>query len=506
MIRLAKYKVLVQQLYSVETLARIDTICLDKTGTLTDGKVEFVDFIKIDKIANIDEIISSMIANLDSNSTVTALKKVYNADKQIEAREVVPFSSVRKWSGVSFENIGTFVMGAPEFVFKDDYDEIKNIVNKYAAKYRVLVLAKSNYDFKNMELPKNLKPVGLILFRDNIREEAVKTLQYFNEQGVNIKIISGDNVLTVVDIASRLGIDTANNYVDASQLVTDEELAKASLKYDIFGRVSPEQKKKIVKTLQSQKHVVGFVGDGVNDVLALKTADCGIALASGSETARNVSELILLESNFDAMPYVVNEGRRTINNVERSATLFLAKTIYATVLAIIFLFINSPYPFEPIQFSLTSVFTIGIPSFILAIEPNKDIISGNFITNVISKAMPTAITNIINIILIMIIGNILNFSFNETATLAVILNAFVGFMLLYKISLPFNLTRLGLMVFGITGFSISVLGLPNLFSLSQLTIPLWLTMSLLLVISFWNFKYLTNIYYKLKKKYPRFLN
>ncbi|MDD2181180.1 MAG: HAD-IC family P-type ATPase [Bacilli bacterium] len=505
-IRLSKYKVLVQQLYSVETLARIDTICLDKTGTLTDGLIEFVDFIKIDDIDNIDEIMSGLVVNLDSNNTIEALKKRYNLNTHWKVKDVVPFSSSRKWSGVNFESVGTFVMGAPEFIFKNDYERVSSIVNEYSSNYRVLVLAKSNYGFKNRILPKSLKPLGLILFRDNIRKEAVKTLQYFDEQGVNIKIISGDNVITVVDIASRLGIDTANNYVDASLLITDAELAEAALKYDIFGRVSPLQKKKIVKTLQANNHTVGFVGDGVNDVLALKTADCGVAMASGSDASRNVSELILLDSNFDSMPFVVNEGRRTINNIERSATLFLAKTIYATVLAILFLFISRPYPFEPIQLSLTSVFTIGIPSFVLAIEPNKERICGNFLNNVIGKAMPTAFTNVINVILIMVIGAFFNLSLKQTSTLAVILSAFVGFMLLYRISMPFNLIRLGLIVFGISGFLIGVLGLPDLFSLSELTLTLWVVMGLLMVISIINFKYLTGFYYKIKKKYPKYFD
>ena len=248
---------------------------------------------------------------------------------------------------------------------------------------------------------------------------------------------------------------------------------------------------------------MGFVGDGVNDTLALREADCGVAMASGSEAARNVSELILLDSNFEAMPYVVNEGRRTINNIERSATLFLAKTIFATVLAIVFLFISVPYPFEPIQLSLTSVFTIGIPSFILAIEPNNEKISGNFLTNVISKSMPTALTNIINIILIMILGAIFKLSFSETSTMSVILMAFTGFMLLAKISTPFNTIRMGLMVFGISGFLIGVLGLPSLFSLTSISPLLWLMIISLIFISVNNFKKFTNLYYKIKKKYPK---
>lgn len=502
-IRLARYKVLIQQLYSVETLARIDTICLDKTGTLTDGLVEFINFIPIEEIHNIDEIISSLAFNLDENNTVIALKTRFPLTVNWDVVDKRMFSSQTKWSGINFARQGTYVMGAPEFVMKEDYELIKPIVNQYVEEYRVLLLAHSNYSFNKIGLPKNLKPIGLILLRDKIREEAINTLNFFEKQGVNIKIISGDNVLTVKSIAKRVGMEVYNKYIDTSLIEDEQQLREAAIKYSIFGRVSPNQKKIIVNELKKQNHVVGFVGDGVNDTLALREADCGVAMASGSEAARNVSELILLDSNFEAMPYVVNEGRRTINNIERSATLFLAKTIFATVLAIVFLFISVPYPFEPIQLSLTSVFTIGIPSFILAIEPNNEKISGNFLTNVISKSMPTALTNIINIILIMILGAIFKLSFSETSTMSVILMAFTGFMLLAKISTPFNTIRMGLMVFGISGFLIGVLGLPSLFSLTSISPLLWLMIISLIFISVNNFKKFTNLYYKIKKKYPK---
>ncbi len=503
-IRLARNRVLIQQLYSVETLARIDTICLDKTGTLTNGKMEFVKYIEINKKKEIKEIVSSLILNLETDKTIEALKKEYDLKVNWEVKGVIPFSSLRKWSGVSFLKKGTFIMGAPEFVFKDNYQIIKEIVNKYANQYRVLILAQSEESFKEQQLPQKIIPLGLFLFRDNIRKEATKTLTYFDSQGVDIKIISGDNVLTVVDIATRVGLKATNNYIDASLIKGDDELKDKTLKYDIFGRVSPLQKKKMVKILQEQNKTVGFVGDGVNDVLALKASDCGVAMASGSDAARNVSELILLDSNFDAMPYVVNEGRRTINNIERSATLFLVKTIYATAFALLFLFINSPYPFEPIQLSLTSVFTIGIPSFVLAIEPNWDPVRGNFFANVIGRALPTAITNIINVIIIMIIGFWFNLSFSETSTLTVILSAFVGFMLLYKISFPFNNVRLGLFGFCVSGFLTGVLGLPALFSLAKMNIKLWLSLGSLITISIFNFNYLTDLYYKFKNKYPKY--
>lgn len=503
-IRLARYRVSIQQLHSVEMLARIDILCLDKTGTLTDGNVEFVDFIKIDDDVNEREILSALALHLDSNATTNALKEKFCLDVSWEVDDIIPFSSSRKWSGVSFKKIGTFVIGAFEFVVKNQDEKIKKIVNKYSSNYRVLLLAKSNYGFNGRKLPKNLKVLGLILLRDNIRKEAIKTLEYFKEQEVDLKIISGDNVLTVLDIVRRLGLDITNNYIDASTIANDQEMREAALKYDIFGRTNPHQKKIIVETLQESGKTVGFVGDGVNDVLALKQADCAIALGSGSDASKSVSEVVLLDSNFDAMPHVVHEGRRTINNIQRSATLFLVKTIYATVLAIIFLFINLPYPYEPIQLSLTSVFTIGIPAFILAIEPNNEKVKGSFLTNVISRAMPAALTNVVSTMLIMIIGLVLGLTLKETTTLSVILIAFMGFMLLYKISYPFNLVRKMLMVFVILGFLSGVLGAPNLFSLTELTLKLWIIIVILIGVAIFNFKFFTNLYYKVRKKYPKY--
>lgn len=505
-VRLVKQRVLIQQLYSVETLARIDTICLDKTGTLTSGDLEFFGYIKIDPTIDEKKILSALVSNLEKSDITKALEKEYKYYYDWKVKKIVPFSSSRKYSGISFFDYGSLVIGAPEFVLKDNYQEIKKVVDNYSKDYRVLLLAKSNHDFINNDLPSNLKPLGLILLRDNIRGEARKTLDYFQKQDVDIKIISGDNILTVLNVARRLGLKTADKYIDASTIKDDVELEKAIIKYNIFGRVSPEQKQKMVKFLQNNDKIVGFVGDGVNDVLALKIADCGVAMASGSEAARNASELILLDSNFDAMPHVVAEGRRTVNNIERSATLFLVKTIYATAFAILFLFISRPYPFEPIQYSLTSVFTIGIPSLVLAIEPNKERIKGKFLTNVISRAMPTALTNIFNIILIMIIGSLLNFTFAETSTLAVILSAFIGFMLLWKLCQPFNFIRMGLMVFCVSGFLIGVLGLPKLFSLSDFNIVLLIVTIIMMIFSIICFNYLTDFYYYLKKKYKRFFD
>ena len=299
----------------------------------------------------------------------------------------IPFSSQKKWSGVCFKDKGSYIIGAPEFVLREKYDEYKERIEKYSNDYRVIIVANSEGDFIEKELPDKLEVLGFVLISDVIRKEASKTLKYFKEQGVNIKIISGDNPITVSKIAKRAGVENSEKYINMQEIKTKEQLEKAAKEYTIFGRVTPVQKKELVQALKKEGHTVAMTGDGVNDVLALKEADCSIAMASGSDATRNVAELVLLDSNFASMPEIVLEGRRTINNIERSATLFLVKTIYASILAIIFLFVNMPYPFMPIQLTLISTVTIGIPSFVLALEPNKERIKGKFLRNVISRAL-----------------------------------------------------------------------------------------------------------------------
>lgn len=403
-IRLSRSKVLVQELYCIETLARVDTLCLDKTGTLTEGRMEVSDFILFDNNKLEENTIDNskfknIMANIarnsdDENPTMQAIKSYFTNElsEEFEIDTKVAFSSKTKWSGISFKNNGSYILGAPEFILKENTyeDEIK----KYSENYRVLLIAHSNNNFIDKQLPESIHPVGIILISDVIRKEASTTLQYFKDQDVDIKIISGDNPITVSKIAKQVGVENADNYIDMSTLKNEKEIEEAASKYTIFGRVSPTQKKDLVVALQKNKHTVAMTGDGVNDVLALKTADCSIAMANGSDATKNVSQLILLDSNFASMPKVVAEGRRTINNIERSASLFLVKTIYSCSLALIFLFMSAGYPFQPIHLSLISVVTIGIPSFLLALEPNKERIHGNFLKNVISKAIPTRTNNI----------------------------------------------------------------------------------------------------------------
>ncbi|MBO4293362.1 MAG: cation-translocating P-type ATPase [Clostridia bacterium] len=463
-IRLSRSKVLVQELYCIETLARVDTLCLDKTGTLTEGRMEVsgligvkngileeADFFENESNINNSDI-TNILANIaksseDENPTMQAIKAKFSnlITNEFEVKEKVAFSSKTKWSGITFKNEGSYILGAPEFILKENFEKYKNNIQKYTENYRVLVIAHSNNKFVNntesensvlvqKELPAEIVSLGFVLISDVIRKEASKTLEYFRKQDVDIKIISGDNPITVSKIAKQVGVENADKYIDMSTLNTEEEIEKAALNYTIFGRVSPTQKKDLVTALQKHGKTVAMTGDGVNDVLALKTADCSIAMANGSDATKNVSQLILLDSNFASMPKVVGEGRRTINNIERSASLFLVKTIYSSTLALLFLFLSQGYPFEPIHLSLISVVTIGIPSFMLALEPNNDRIRGNFLKNVISKAIPTAITTIISILVIAFALKLGHIPQSAYSTLCVIATGISGFSLLFTLS------------------------------------------------------------------------
>ena len=458
-IRLSKSNVLVQELYCIETLARVDTLCLDKTGTLTEGSLQ---------VEKIIATMSSQQENLktilqlfakfspDSNTTIEAIRDFCNITNNINENyqldHAVPFSSEKKWSGISLKNKGSYVLGAPEFVLKKQFNKYKNEILSYQENYRVLAIAHSNNKFENNDLPQNLELLGFVLVSDKIRKDAKKTLEYFKNQGVNIKIISGDNPVTVSKIGKQVGLENYDKYIDMST-IKDCDIDKIVENHTIFGRVSPIQKKLIIEALQSNGKTVAMTGDGVNDVLALKTSDCSIAMANGSDAAKNVSQLILLDSNFSSMPKIVAEGRRTINNIERSAYLFLVKTIYSCLNAILFLLIGEPYPFEPIQLSLISTVTIGIPSFVLALEPNKERIKGNFLRNVISKSLPTALCVTTNIFAITILKKYNILTASESSTLCIISTGTLGLLLLFTLAksrksenskLPFSPFRLTL--------------------------------------------------------------
>ncbi|MEG2310447.1 MAG: HAD-IC family P-type ATPase [Clostridia bacterium] len=483
-IRLSKQRVLVQSLFCIETLARVDTLCLDKTGTITENKMKLDNIVAID--STMDEINQALIAmssyTEDINGTIDAIKDHYT--ERIDTLNViskVPFTSQKKWSGISFENKGSYIIGSPEFVLKDKINKYQDFINKYIDDNRVIILVHSKNDFVNKELPIDIRVMGFIMINNKIRPEASNTIKYFKEQGVDIKIISGDNAITVSKIAKKVGIDTFDKYIDATLLDTEEKIQDSVDKYTIFGRVTPTQKKSLIKALKLKGHTVAMTGDGVNDVLALQESDCGIAVASGSEAARNVSQLVLLDSNFEAMPKIVAEGRRTINNIERSATLFLSKTIYATVLAFIFLFISAPYPFMPIQLTLISMVTIGIPSFILALEPNHELVKGKFMSNVIKRALPSALAVLLNIIIIIIANKIFDLSLETFSTLCVISTGIVGLILLARLCMPLNIIRGSLFVLMTLAFVIGIIIFKSLLSLCAISINM-LTFIILLTI------------------------
>ena len=447
-IKLSRYNVLVQDLYSIETLARVDTLCLDKTGTITEGTMEVSDIIPLDghSISELEEIIECLSTNLnDNNPTFKAINDKYKNNSSIKTRNIIPFSSERKYSAVILEN-EAYIMGALEFILKEEeFRKYKSKHEELSKNNRVIGVVKSTGKYKDV-LKNNKEVIGFILIKDKIRKESYSLINYFNENEVDIKIISGDNPTTIFNIASEVGVNNPSVY-DMSNLTRDTNLNSLVEEYNIFARVKPDQKRLLINALKNNGHVVAMTGDGVNDVLALKAADCGIAVASGSDAARNVSEIVLLDSNFDSVKRIIKEGRQTINNVQRSATLFLSKTIYASLLALLFLFINYQYPFEPIQMSLINTFTIGFPAFILALEPNHDRVNGKFLINVISKAIPSGLTTVVNILLLVLLAMLFKLSYEMTSTLAVIITIYTAILLIYRISKPLNLLRKSLIIF-----------------------------------------------------------
>ncbi len=475
-IRLSQHKVLVQELYCIEALARVDTLCLDKTGTLTEGTMEVAGVIPWENgsVKEAEEALKALCRALpDRNATFDAIARKYGGKSDWKLTQAVPFSSRTKWSGASFEEKGTFVIGAGEFLFLEMPAGLKSELDRYAREGRVLLLAWSDSGFRERELPYGLKPMAIVLIQDVIRPEAAETLRYFMEQGVDVKVISGDNPLTVSQIAKRTGVKNWDQWVDLSGCKTDEEVKTAASRYTVFGRVLPDQKKLLIQALKEEGHTVAMTGDGINDVLALKEADCSIAMASGSDAARNVSQLVLLDSNFDSMPRVVGEGRRSINNIQRSASLFLTKTLYATMLAVLFLFIQMPYPFMPIQLTLISAVTIGIPAFILALEPNRARIEGNFLKNILMKAVPGGVTIVMNILLAVFLGWKLGLSTEMISTISVLVTGFTGLMLILQLCMPFTLIRKILLGFLCLLFAGCVVFLPGLFSLTPLSGAGW---------------------------------
>lgn len=446
-IKLARQNTLVQDLYSLEMLARVDTICFDKTGTITDGKMTFVEEIIINPHdTSTEDIISSMLCELkDNNQTAIALYEKFGDDGKFTATAALPFNSARKLSAVTFDNKGTFAFGAPEFVLStEEYDGIKPLVEKQTQKgLRVLVLAHSRDCIDEDKIPKDFSAISLLLIADNVREDAAETVTWFKENDVAIKVISGDNPITVSEVSKRVGIDDAENFISLDGL-SDDEVYNAADKYTVFGRVSPDQKAILIKSLKDKGHTTAMTGDGVNDIIALKEADCAISVASGSEAARNVAHLVLMDDNFNHMPQVVHEGRRVINNVQSSASLYLMKTFFTMILAFIVLFIPTLkcYPFTLKQMNPLEMIIIGLASLSLSMQPNDSRVTGKFIANVIGKSLPAAIVMVLSVGAVGLISLFDTTTDHEVfCTMAILALTFAGLVNLFNICRPFNRFR-----------------------------------------------------------------
>lgn len=450
-IRLARQKALIQEIYSIETLARVNMLCLDKTGTITDGTMDVKEVLAINGYeGDVSQIIASMNAALsDNNMTAAALRKKFGESSERIAEFTVPFSSERKCSAVKFDNGETFILGAPEFVCGSISADTESQIEGFAKQgYRCLMLAVNNDNVSDCTIPDKAEPCAIIVIQDNIKEDAADTIAYFKENDVAIRVISGDNPITVSEVAKRVGVDNADKYINLYGL-SDEEVIQAADQYTVFGRVSPEQKRLLVTTFKKQGNTVAMTGDGINDILALKEADCSIAMANGSEATRNVAQLVLLDSNFGSMPKVVSEGRRVINNIERASTLFLTKTAMSVVLQILLVFMSMQLPLDPIQLSFINLFCIGIPSFFLALEPNNARIKGNFLVNVGKRVLPNAAALSINVMLIMIFvkADVIPLNGLKLHTVVMISLYLVYMLILYNICTPFNRNRL--IMFGV---------------------------------------------------------
>ena len=483
-LRLAQKKTLVHEMSCIETLARVDTLCVDKTGTITENKM-IVDSVVplIEDRYNLDDIrliMADYVAAMrDDNDTMAALRVFFAGEPKQEAIAAMPFTSSKKFGGVSFHADETYLLGAPDVLLGERYGEYAERIDAYAAKgCRVLLLADYSGTLRDKTPTAALLPLALILLNNKIRAEAPDTFRFFAEQGVDIKVISGDNHVTVSEVARRAGIRGAEKCVDARTLQTEEQLAAAAEQYTVFGRVTPAQKKSLVLALKARGHTVAMTGDGVNDVLALKEADCSIAVASGSDVACQVSHIVLMDNNFASMPSVVAEGRRVINNIERSASLYLVKNIFTFFLAFFTLFATLPYPFSPARLTLVNAVTIGIPSFILAMEPNESLITGKFLRNVIFRALPSAMTDLVLIVGIQLFYIAFHIDYDLMCTICTGVMGIVGLMMVHRTCKPYNSIRKVMIAVLVAGFAIAYFALPGLFTL----VPLGLSGTLILAV------------------------
>lgn len=506
-VRLAQKRTLVHDMGCIETLARVDVLCVDKTGTVTENKMT-VDgitplcpdrFIEDDIKLIMNDYVSSMKAD---NDTMAALRRYFDGEPQQTAVKTLPFSSSKKYGGVSFHEDETYLLGAPDVLLGSRYADYAEIIDGYAEKgYRTLLLCLYGGSLDDDRPDAELLPLAVIRLSNRIRPEAPDTFKYFKKQGVGIKVISGDNALAVSEVSRRAGVEGAENFIDARSLDTDEKIAEAVEKYTVFGRVTPEQKRKFVRALKAGGHTVAMTGDGVNDVLALKEADCSVAMASGSDAASQISHIVLLDSDFSAMPHVVAEGRRVINNIERSATLFIVKNIFAFTLAVISLIFTLPYPVTAAQMSLVNSLTIGIPGFVLAMEPNNRRITGRFLPNVVYRAFPGGITNVIMCMGVILFCTAFHVDYDMMSTICTLLLAAVGLFIVYRCCLPFNFLRRSLVVLLTVSVVFSALFLKNLFTLSALDGPSLMIFAVFALLVWPVLKVLTLFEDKVREKY-----
>ena len=474
-LKLSRKRVLVQDMNCIETLAHVDVLCVDKTGTITEPTMEVTDVYPLNSerfsYDDIEKILAAFYHGEEpDNETARAMGQQFAGETTWRAVKRMAFSSSTKWSGADFGENGRYVVGAPEFIMGDRYDSIRSEAEPWSERgCRVLLLAAYDTAFDDGPLQSaHVAPIALVFLSNLLRPDAQETFRYFASQGVSVRVISGDNPITVAQVATRAGIENADRYVDATTLSTEQDFEEAVKYYTVFGRVTPEQKRYLVRAFQKQGHTVAMTGDGVNDVLALKDANCGIAMASGSQAASQVAQIVLLNSQFSAMPAIVAEGRRVINNIQRAASLFLVKNIFSFALTLLLLFIDMPYPLLPIQLSLISTFTIGIPSFFLALEPNYARVEGKFMRNVIRRAMPGGLTNLTIVLLAGFFTSTFGLSNEQLNTICVWVMSAVGLVTLYHVSVPFTRLRLAVLAAMTAAMLFSLLVIPAFFDLPVL--------------------------------------
>ncbi|MBQ9673881.1 MAG: HAD-IC family P-type ATPase [Ruminococcus sp.] len=493
-IRLSKRNVLVQDLYCIETLARVDVLCLDKTGTLTCDEMLVEKVVPFDGVDN--EEVMSFLSNFannspDYNSTMNAIRDYVGGYEFEKADFIEPFSSEKKCSSVKIGNT-VLLCGAGEFILNDEESKYLDEIKAYEENYRVLTFIQ----IENNERT----PICNVLLKDKLRKNAKETLDYFKKQDVTLKIISGDSVNTIVNIAKTFDIDGYKNAVDCSTFKSDEEINEAAEKYTIFGRVTPQQKEMLIKAIHNNGHSVAMTGDGVNDVLALKCADCSVAMASGSEAAKCVSQIVLADNDFSSMPHIVAEGRRTIHNIQRSSSLFLVKNIFSILISVFVIFFGVPYPFQSIQLSFVGGLTIGIPSFILALEYNNKIVQNNFFLNIISGAIPAGLTITLNVLLVTVISPVLGLTSMLSETFCIMVTAFTLFILVVKISIPFNKLRASLVIFISVALTIVFVFLHDIINTAILNFNHFVIFLVLCTVSILLFIIFTVIMNKIKEK------